>query len=379
MKCLVCDQDRLVMKDEFRNLRRVTSDCKPWAEGGRLACCESCGVIQKITDDQWLSEISKIYQEYDVYHQSNGEEQSIYDIDTGAPSKRSKALCDFLQQSIPLGETGNILDFGCANGEFISNFTSIRPKWRLYGYDLSRKYEQDLKKIPAFIKLYCNNYPTDIKFDFICLSHTLEHIQNPVETLLDLRKMLSKKGRIFIQVPNVQENPFDILVADHALHFSPETMNEILVRAGFEIEELTTRVIIKEISVLAKAAQNVKLKETKAFNFKNINDEVDRNLKFLKLLVSEIAYFDSNGSIGIFGSSISSTWISAYCKHVQFFVDEDPARIGGKHLNKPIYHPDQVDPEVAVYVPLIPKIAKSVISRYRGKGLKLIQPLKNEA
>jgi hypothetical protein len=71
-----------------------------------------------------------------------------------------------------------------------------------------------------------------------------------------------------------------------------------------------------------------------------------------------------NSRFGIFGTSISATWLyGAMPGHVTFFVDEDPARINGTHMGLPILAPRDVPEGADVFIPLIPQAATSVARR----------------
>src|SRR5690606_12986585 len=114
-----------------------------------------------------------------------------------------------------------ILDYGCGNGEFLSAFSAVFRQSELFGADLSQKYITRLQAIPNFKHLYHIDDACQERFDFISIIHALEHVVIPVKTLVRIRRQLKKNGVLFIQVPNLLENPFDILIADHLSHFSP--------------------------------------------------------------------------------------------------------------------------------------------------------------
>src|SRR5690242_7870875 len=94
--CQACGAASLSEVLGFAGLPRVTSDCMPFREGGRLAVCEACGVGQAVPDPQWFAEISEIYSKYDIYHQSGGREQHVFDAATGRMRARSDVLLDRL-------------------------------------------------------------------------------------------------------------------------------------------------------------------------------------------------------------------------------------------------------------------------------------------
>ena len=359
MPCISCSSLDLYQFEKFSSLKRVTSDVKPWPDGGKLACCNNCGLVQKIIDQIWLDEIAAIYNNYEVYYQSNGEEQAVFNSD-GVARKRSFLLTQFILDSKLLNQqAGKVLDYGCGNGEFLSAFVKQHQKYSLYGLDLSDKYETKLKIIPNFISLYNNQNCPKGQFDLISLIHTLE----PIKTLSEIRSYLKSAGLLFIQVPNLAATPFDILIADHLLHFTPSTLISILKKSGFEVVSISTDVVTKEISVIAKPNGNIHFKDVAA-DMKGIG-YVNDSISFNYNLIKDVKLLDKQGPFALFGTSISSTWLYGYSSNVIFFVDEDPNRIGRKYFGKPIYSPhDLFESNIPIYMPLLPSIAEKLWIRY---------------
>src|SRR5579862_6143909 len=98
--CKICEQGPLDEVAAYRALPRVTSDCKPWPTGGRIAVCMACGAVQKFADQRWFDEARDIYGDYEIYHQSAGVEQEVFDPVSGSSSRRSRRLADFLDDTL---------------------------------------------------------------------------------------------------------------------------------------------------------------------------------------------------------------------------------------------------------------------------------------
>ena len=97
-RCAACGADSLHEFPGFRKLPRVTSDSKPFREGGRLFVCNRCGLAQKIADAAWLAEIGEIYRDYEMYHQSAANDQAVFDPVSGRPRGRCEVLAQHLLQ-----------------------------------------------------------------------------------------------------------------------------------------------------------------------------------------------------------------------------------------------------------------------------------------
>jgi hypothetical protein len=90
--CHVCGAPAVREHAPYRKLRRVTSDCQPWPAGGALGYCDACGTTQKVIGPGWQAEVKRIYEEYAIYHQGAGAEQSVFDQASGVAQARSDRL-----------------------------------------------------------------------------------------------------------------------------------------------------------------------------------------------------------------------------------------------------------------------------------------------
>jgi SAM-dependent methyltransferase len=79
----------------------------------------------------------------------------------------------------------------------------------------------------------------DGSLDYIYSSNVLEHIQDDVETLIELRRALRAGGRLFLYVPAFQSlySAMDRAVG-HVRRYERATLDEKLRAAGFTVESL---------------------------------------------------------------------------------------------------------------------------------------------
>jgi SAM-dependent methyltransferase len=52
------------------------------------------------------------------------------------------------------------------------------------------------------VKIYSRIEDIDQEFDVVTMFHVLEHLSNPVKTLENIKHILSKNGKLIIEVPN---------------------------------------------------------------------------------------------------------------------------------------------------------------------------------
>ncbi len=139
-----------------------------------------------------------------------------------------------------LGNITNILDFGCGNGGFLQ---LLDKKIEKYGIDLNVDSINYLNE--NNIKCYndLNKIASDIKFDCITMFHVLEHLQNPIEILIDLKKFMHKETILIIEVPSAT----DILInsykcesfknftfwSEHLCLYTKETLYKLICVSGY--------------------------------------------------------------------------------------------------------------------------------------------------
>ena len=371
--CIYCGSDRLKENAAYVGLNRIASDCKPWPPGGRFAICQECGYPQTIVTPAWHEDIRSIYKNYSVYFQSHGQEQSVYDADTGEPILRSDHLLRKLMDAVTLPDKGRLLDIGCANGNFLRAFAKAVPGWSLSGVEWDDKYLAQVQAVPGFEKLYTDGLDgIPGTYDVISLLHCFEHIPDPGPMLRSISGLLAPGGLLFIDVPDCSTNPFVLVVADHSSHYSVDSLRELVAREGFEILCATTGWLAKEVSVLARksGAEPEKLHLDPAYG-----DQLERHIHWLSVVTRHAQSFADNGGVAIFGTSIAATWLWAELKgNVKFFVDEDPNRIGLQHYGLPIFSPQDAPKNVPIYLALPPVVAKQVKPRLGAVLSNLVAP-----
>ena len=373
--CLICGNKTLKAVPAYSGLTRVTSDCKPWIAGGHLTVCESCGTIQKLPDDRWFDEISRIYQDYEIYFLSNGEEQSIFFKD-GRSLPRSQVLVDFVvKKALHNVEKGDMIDIGCGNGAAIRNFSRALPQWCIDGNELSDKALSDLMGVTGFRSLHTGPV-SDIKhqYDLVSLIHSLEHMPSPLDTMESVLNLLKKDGLLLVEVPDIETSPFDILVADHLCHFSRSTLRFLVEEVGIRIEFLENTVLPKEITLLGALGQGRSGESFQPDPSEGVS-MVEKNVAWLESVLSSATESAKAPNFGIFGTSISGIWLyGALRDRVSFFVDEDPSRIGRFFDGKPIVSPGEIPVGASVFIPLVYPTAVNVAQRYSKINANLTLP-----
>jgi hypothetical protein len=181
--------------------------------------------------------------------------------------------------------------------------------------------------------------------------HVFEHVFEPVPVLREVGSALAPGGRVVIQVPDAEQNPFDLMVVDHRSHFFPNHLLAAAYAAGYAVELTATDWVAKEITVvLTRSASEEHGTSRAAPDPAAWRSVVARSLDWLQALVGLARRLGSApGGFGIFGTANAATWLgSVPGVRVRFFVDEDPNKIGRTHLGHPIIAPTDVPPDVPV-------------------------------
>ena len=155
-----------------------------------------------------------------------------------------------VKQIIRVRETGHLLDVGSGEGTFL---TLVQKEgWQVSGTEFSEfaaKHAADALKTDIF----CGELPDadflENSFDVVTMWHVLEHVGDPKKYLEEIHRILKPNGLFVLAVPNVNNLVFQLayrIVRGHKLklftmgekeihlyHFSPKTIKDFLMRAGF--------------------------------------------------------------------------------------------------------------------------------------------------
>lgn len=367
MNCTICGTGTLVEAAEFGRLPRVTSDCRPWPPGGRIGCCDACGAVQKPVDEDFRDELSQIYSDYVMYAQSGGTEQRSLGA-SGTLDPRSVQIVDAFVRENALPERGSWLDIGCGNGATLRAVARAFPTWRLVGTELDDRNKATIEAIPGVDRAHCGPLDTlDDAFDVISLVHVFEHVEEPSAFLESLKRLLRPNGLVLIESPYWLGNAFDLAIADHVTHFDGTSLRRCFERAGLHFENGGLRFLDRELYAIARLNGSV----TNAAPIgKSSGQQLRRHIAWLNDVADTLARLNG-GSVGVFGSSIGATFAyGAREGNIEFFLDEDPDRIGRSHLGIRIFAPDDAAVSGTIFVALPPRLAAVVTAKpARGRWI----------
>jgi SAM-dependent methyltransferase len=142
-----------------------------------------------------------------------------------------------------LGRPGALLDVGCSSGPFLRTLRD--GPWKLYGLEISpdeAKRAEASSGAKVFVGTVLDAPFPDESFEVVTACHFLEHAHKLKEVVETMRRWLKPGGILYIQVPNIESFESHIFksywygleLPRHLWHFSPASLRELLLSAGFE-------------------------------------------------------------------------------------------------------------------------------------------------
>jgi ubiquinone/menaquinone biosynthesis C-methylase UbiE len=216
---------------------------------------------------------------YDNAHSKNAHKSQSFMYNT-----REDYFIEFME----LKGTENILDIGCGSGTFVKRLAQKYKKAKFCGADASEAVikfanKTNTKKNLRFVSAPIEKLPfKDNSFDSVIVSHLIEHIKEPKKALKEVKRVLKKKGILFLTTPNyfslwpLAEIVFDKTIANdgysldeqHISRFTHFSIKKSIRAAGFDIAKAKSLYIFSlEASVISAKLGNALFKVDKLLDF----------------------------------------------------------------------------------------------------------------
>jgi cyclopropane fatty-acyl-phospholipid synthase-like methyltransferase len=180
------------------------------------------------------------------------------------------SLPKYLLDNLPQDPASRILDLGCGFGQIMSALAKLGYK-QVEGVDIDeaalafcRAHGLNVVKINDIVE-YATSF-NQSKYDFIIMSHVLEHIDkdNIIPTLLAIRQnLLADRGQMLIMVPNAQSNTGCYWAFEDFTHttlFTAGSLYYVLKAAGFQTITFLDPYCLEDLSPLKKLTKKSLLK-----------------------------------------------------------------------------------------------------------------------
>lgn len=157
--------------------------------------------------------------------------------------RHSLAMELFAAEQLPA--TGNFLDLGSGQGDFLRKFHQRFPGLNLLGLEMSETgVEISRRKVPSarFIVADLFAPPAALEEykgwgDAAVCSEVLEHVDDPVLFMKTAREYLKPGATLVVTVPGGRMSAFDRFIG-HRRHFDKESIRRVLEEAGFEVSRV---------------------------------------------------------------------------------------------------------------------------------------------
>ncbi len=140
-----------------------------------------------------------------------------------------------------------LLDVGCGIGDWLTLFNDMG--FDAQGIDLNQRVID--VAAGRGLKVECRRIEEladdGKRFNIVVLSQVLEHVLEPKEVLIKIRKILEPGGKLFVSVPNLNSRWRMIFkkywinwyMPFHIFHFTKRSILNILIDCGFKVERVS--------------------------------------------------------------------------------------------------------------------------------------------
>ena len=191
--------------------------------------CSRCGLVYQ-PDRPSETTLKEYYREsYREWVQGQSEPSSK---DRWVQLGRARNLEDIIQSYLP--QVLRHLDIGSSSGDLILQLASTYGCMGI-GIEPGDAYREFSAARGVQAVPFLNDLDPSMEhsFDLITLSHVLEHLPAPKDTLQELReRWLTADGRILIEVPNLYGH--SALESSHLTAYSSQTLKNLLSVSGYE-------------------------------------------------------------------------------------------------------------------------------------------------
>lgn len=218
--------------------------------------CESCGLLKMLpepTAEEIITFYPDAYYSFNILHNASFAEKLLDKLksevlnlrhDVKEESRAFRFLAHFAYNSIhgvPLHcprHNGRFLDIGCGDGYWVRKLAQYG--WDCMGVEIAGEESNNIK-VGDFLEM-----DFDDSFEFIRLSHVLEHVHEPEKYLAKIERLLHKKGELHIGIPNTDSAYFRVFgrywygleVPRHLFGFNESNIRILLERNGLKIKRV---------------------------------------------------------------------------------------------------------------------------------------------
>jgi len=240
---------------------------------------------------------------------------------------------------------GKVLDIGAYDGRLLRELKK-NGATGFYGVEPDESVEVIFPH-QRFASL--DDIPDGLQFDIITMMHVLEHLREPIETLMKCRKLLAPNGRIYIEVPNL-ESPYVQTVPfwtpQHLWYFKPSTLRAILTGADLYVVTDNNALPYSGLRSYGLARSEVPYIGGRFWKDDCPKMPVEIYQAKRKIFLErsyEKLFALRNRSVAIFGTGEHTAFLLKQFGDIlnpEYYID---SYRGGSYQSRPIYKPDDIN------------------------------------
>lgn len=205
--------------------------------------CRNCG-LQYVSPRLNNKALSLLYDK--EYHTATV--SGLYNVNKDVSKQEYVTFTKYIKKF--LGNSGCILDVGCGVGNLLQEL-KMSTDIKCAGVEVSKQAATIAKENNLEVfngPLQGADFVSE-KFEAVALLYVLEHVNEPLDILKEIHRVLKPGGYLFLAVPNYRylhlayESIFSKLITgsltlhpeEHLQNFTPVTLKKIVEKAGFKL------------------------------------------------------------------------------------------------------------------------------------------------
>jgi SAM-dependent methyltransferase len=141
---------------------------------------------------------------------------------------------------------GRLLDVGSATGSFLA--LAQQRGWTALGVEISQAARDRSQTKGAQAVATLAEASSSAPYAVVTMHHVVEHLEDPVATLRDVRALIEPEGLLVVEVPNFASwdrhaagaGWLDLRPDQHRWQFDPGRLRRLLASSGFRTVKVTT-------------------------------------------------------------------------------------------------------------------------------------------
>lgn len=345
MNCIICSSTNI--ESIFQSQHSITSDRRFQNYPIDSCICNACGAAFNLSGSR--ANPLQFYAESYELHSENA--KSEFMIHSSSPIGESEAILNFINDNIPLQDSGSMLEVGCGKGILLSKFMKLKPNWKVSALEPSANaanyFRALLPEVLFYEGIFSDSPFYRQKFDFIATSGVLEHVPNPYSFLEEIRNALDDDGYAYIGVPNFSIKPDDVLVFDHLTNFTPTSLDNLYSRVGFELVQRDSRDDrIWLWDAVRKCEPKIDFKYDPANEIRAAKSHVETVKQSLASFQKMLRFLEDNSSKGaIFGMGVLGLYAEALWDSenqlINYILEDNPGSWGSNKLGLKVCNPSE--------------------------------------